>query len=169
MNRIKVLEQAIADRVAAGEVVERPASVVKELVENSLDAQATQILIEVEGAGAALIRAGDDGSGIHPDDVRLAVQRFATSKIATAGDLDAIQSFGFRGEALPSIAAVSVMEIASASAGAPAGRRLRMEGGEVGGGETIGMPARTVGTVRQLFFHTHARREVLQSTARVHS
>jgi len=166
MNRIKVLEQAIADRIAAGEVVERPASVVKELVENSLDAQATQILIEVEGAGAALIRVGDDGSGIHPDDVRLAVQRFATSKIATAGDLDAIQSFGFRGEALPSIAAVSVMEIASAPAGAPAGRRLRMEGGEIVAEETIGMPGGTVVTVRQLFFNTPARRKFLKSTAR---
>src|SRR5436853_85121 len=166
MNRIKVLEQAIADRIAAGEVVERPASVVKELVENSLDAQATQILIEVEGAGAALTRVGDDGSGIHPDDVRLAVQRFATSKIATAGDLDAIQSFGFRGEALPSIAAVSVMEIASAPAGAPAGRRLRMEGGEIVAEETIGMPRGTVVTVRQLFFNTPARRKFLKSTAR---
>src|SRR5947208_16904739 len=113
MNRIKVLEQAIADRIAAGEVVERPASVVKELVENSLDAQATQILIEVEGAGAALIRVGDDGSGIHPDDVRLAVQRFATSKIATAGNLKATQSFGFGGEGLPSIAADSVTAFAN--------------------------------------------------------
>src|SRR5438876_5488737 len=149
MNRIKVLEQAIADRIAAGEVVERPASVVKELVENSLDAQATQILIELEGAGAALIRVGDDGSGIHPDDVRLAVQRFATSKIATAGDLDAIQSFGFRGEALPSIAAASVMEIASAPAGAPAGRRLRMEGAGAVRGETIGLPGGTEVPVRR--------------------
>src|SRR2546421_12611978 len=113
MSRIHILEQAIADRIAAGEVVERPASVVKELVENSLDAQATQILIEAEGAGAALIRVGDDGSGIHPDDVRLAGQRFATSKIATAGDLDALQPVGFRGEALPRIAAVAVMEIAT--------------------------------------------------------
>src|SRR2546430_4157774 len=169
MNRIKVLEQAIADRIAAGEVVERPASVVKELVENSLDAQATQILIEVEGAGAALTRVGDDGSGIHPDDVRLAVQRFATSKIATAGDLDAIQSFGFRGEALPSIAAVSVMEIASAPAGAPAGRRLRMEGGEIVAEETIGMPGGTVVTVRQLFFNTPARRKFLRSPPPSHS
>src|SRR2546428_2180103 len=166
MNRIHILDQAVADRIAAGEVVERPASVVKELVENSLDAAATQILIEVEGAGTALIRVGDDGSGMHPDDLRLAVQRFATSKIATAGDLDAIQSFGFRGEALPSIAAVSVMEISSASIGAQAGRRLRLEGGGTVAGEPVGMPGRTVVRVRQVFFNTPPRREVLKSLAR---
>jgi len=166
MSRIHILDQAVADRIAAGEVVERPASVVKELVENSLDAAATQILIEVEGAGTALIRVGDDGSGMHPDDLRLAVRRFATSKIATAGDLDAIQSFGFRGEALPSIAAVSVMEISSASTGAQAGRRLRLEGGETVAEETSGMPAGTVVTVRRLFFNTPARRKFLKSLAR---
>src|SRR5207245_3285438 len=166
MSRIHILDQAVADRIAAGEVVERPASVVKELVENSLDAAATQIVIEVEGAGTALIRVGDNGSGMHPDDLRLAVQRFATSKIATPGDLDAIQSFGFRGEALPSIAAVSVMEISSASTGAQAGRRLRLEGGETVAEEPVGMPAGTVVTVRQLFFNTPARRKFLKSLAR---
>src|SRR2546428_12489935 len=115
MSRIHILDQAVADRIAAGEVVERPASVVKELVENSLDAAATQILIEVEGAGTALIRVGDDGSGMHPDDLRLAVRRFATSKIATAVDLDAIQSFGFRGKVLLNIASVSVIEFSISS------------------------------------------------------
>src|SRR2546428_9189278 len=156
MNRIHILDQAVADRIAAGEVVERPASVVKELVENSLDAAAAEIVIEVEGAGTALIRVGDNGSGMHPDDLRLAVQRFATSKIATAGDLDAIQSFGFRGEALPSIAAVSVMEISSASTGAQAGRRLRLEGGETVAEETNGMPGRTLLTLRPVCFHNPA-------------
>src|SRR2546428_13520964 len=130
MSRIHILDQAVADRIAAGEVVERPASVVKELVENSLDAAATQILIEAEGAGTALIRVGDDGAGMHADDLRLAVQRFATSKIATAGDLDAIESFGFRGEALPSLAAVSVMEISSTATGAKAEAPLRLSAGD---------------------------------------
>ncbi len=166
MGRIRVLDQAVADRIAAGEVVERPASVVKELVENSLDASAAQIRIEIEGAGTTLLRVGDDGSGIHPDDLRLAVQRFATSKIATAEDLDAIQSFGFRGEALPSIAAVSLMDISSALAGSPSGRRLRTEGGEIVAEESAGMPAGTIVTVRQLFFNTPARRKFLKSTAR---
>src|SRR5256712_7586365 len=159
MSRIHILDQAVADRIAAGQVDERPASGVKEWVENSLDAAATQIRIEVEGAGTALIGFGDEGSGMHPDDLRLAVRRFATSKIATAGDLDAIQSFGFRGEALPSIAAVSVMEISSASTGAQAGRRLRLEGGETVAEETSGMPARTLVSGRQLFFNTPAPRQ----------
>src|SRR2546428_4053444 len=166
MNRIHILDQAVADRIAAGQVDERPASGVKEWVENSLDAAATQIRIEVEGAGTALIGVGDNGSGMHPDDLRLAVQRFATSKIATPGDLDAIQSFGFRGEALPSIAAVSVMEISSASTGAQAGRRLRLEGGETVAEEPVGMPAGTVVPVRPVFFNTPAPREFLKSLAR---
>jgi len=156
----------VADRIAAGEVVERPASVVKELVENSLDAAATQVVIEVDGAGVNLIRVSDNGTGIHPDDLPLAVQRFATSKITTADDLDAIRSFGFRGEALPSIAAVSLMEIGSAVPGEGLGRRLRMEGGEVVGDESAGMPAGTVVTVRQLFFNTPVRRKFLKSAAR---
>lgn len=166
MARIRVLDQSVADRIAAGEVVERPASVVKELVENSLDAAATQIVVEVDGAGTELIRVSDNGTGIHPDDLPLAVQRFATSKIATAGDLDAIRSFGFRGEALPSIAAVSMMDLGSAVPGAEAGRRLRLEGGEVVGDDSAGMPAGTVATVRQLFFNTPARRKFLKSAAR---
>ncbi len=166
MGRIKILEPAVADRIAAGEVVERPASVVKELLENSLDAAATHVVIEVEGAGTGLIRIGDNGTGMHPDDLLLAVQRFATSKISTADDLEAIHSFGFRGEALPSIAAVSLMEIASAVPGAEAGRRLRLEGGAVVADEPAGLAVGTVVTVRQLFFNTPARRKFLKSAAR---
>jgi DNA mismatch repair protein MutL len=166
VGRIKILEPTVADRIAAGEVVERPASVVKELVENSLDAAATEIVIEVEGAGTKVIRVADNGTGIHPDDLSLAARRFATSKILTAEDLEAIRSFGFRGEALPSIAAVSLMEIASAVPGAEAGRRLRLEGGAVVTDEPAGLAVGTVVTVRQLFFNTPARRKFLKSAAR---
>lgn len=165
-GRIHILAPSVADRIAAGEVVERPASVVKELVENSLDASATRILIEVERAGADLIRVSDNATGIAPDDLRLAVQRFATSKIASATDLEAIESFGFRGEALPSIAAVSVMEIASAVASGEAGRKLRLAGGKILGEESAGIPPGTVVAVRRLFFNTPARRKFLKSAAR---
>ncbi|HLQ63776.1 MAG TPA: DNA mismatch repair endonuclease MutL [bacterium] len=165
-GRIRILEPSVADRIAAGEVVERPASVVKELVENSLDASATQIVIEVDGAGVDLIRISDDGMGIHPEDLPLALQRFATSKVTTADDLEAIRSFGFRGEALPSIAAVSLMEIASAVAGEAVGRRVRLEGGAVAADEPAGVAVGTLVAVRQLFFNTPARRKFLKSASR---
>ncbi|MDQ7843604.1 MAG: DNA mismatch repair endonuclease MutL [Armatimonadota bacterium] len=166
MNRIRVLAPTVADRIAAGEVVERPASVVKELVENALDAGATEIVVEVEGAGSTLIRVADDGHGIHADDVALAVRRFATSKIADAEDLAEVRTLGFRGEALPSIAAVSQFELTSAVPGAEAGRRIRIAGGEVQSEETVGGPPGTVVTVRHLFFNTPARRKFLKSPAR---
>jgi DNA mismatch repair protein MutL len=166
MGRIRILEPSVADHIAAGEVVERPASVVKELVENSLDAAATQIVIEVEGAGADLIRISDNGTGIHPEDLPLAVQRFATSKVATADDLETIRSLGFRGEALPSIAAVSLMEISSTAPGVAMGRRLRLEGATIVADEPAGVPVGTVVTVRRLFFNTPARRKFLKSPAR---
>lgn len=166
MVRIRVLERSVAERIAAGEVVERPASVVKELIENSLDADAQEIVVEVAGAGVDLIRVSDDGTGIDPADLRLAVQRFATSKIATAEDLLAVRSFGFRGEALPSIAAVSHLEITSAVPGTAEGRRLTMEGGEVIAEQPAGAPAGTTVTVRHLFFNTPARRKFLKSLAR---
>lgn len=166
MRRIHVLDQTVAERIAAGEVVERPASVVKELIENSLDAGATQVVIEIEGAGSSLIRVSDNGAGILPDDLRLAVQRFATSKISSAEDLFAITSFGFRGEALPSIAAVSHLEITSAPPGAREARRLRLAGGQVETEESVGAPAGTTVTVRHLFFNTPARRKFLKSPSR---
>jgi DNA mismatch repair protein MutL len=164
--RIHVLSPLVADRIAAGEVVERPASVVKELVENALDAGATEITVDVEGAGSTLIRVADDGRGIHPDDLRLAVQRFATSKITDAGDLSAVQTLGFRGEALPSIAAVSQLEITTAVQGGAGGRRIRLSGGEIQDEASIGAPRGTVVTVRHLFFNTPARRKFLKSPAR---
>ena len=151
--RIHILRQGVADRIAAGEVVERPASVVKELVENALDAGAATIAVDVEASGAALLRVSDDGSGIHPDDLRLAVQRFATSKVVEADDLTAIRTLGFRGEALPSIAAVSHLEVTTAVRGQAEGRRIRLRGGEVQDEQIVGTPPGTVVTVRQLFFN----------------
>ncbi len=166
MSRIRILDRAVAERIAAGEVVERPASVVKELVENSLDAAATQIVVEITGAGSELIRVSDDGVGIQPDDLPLAIQRFATSKIATSDDLLDIRSFGFRGEALPSIAAVSHLEITSSPSGAVTGRQVRLTGGIVTSDEGVGGPPGTTVEVRNLFFNTPARRKFLKSSAR---
>ncbi len=166
MGRIRLLDQAVAERIAAGEVVERPASVVKELVENALDAAAREVVIEVAAAGTELIRVSDDGAGIDADDLRLAVQRFATSKIESSDDLLTINSLGFRGEALPSIAAVSKMVITSAPAGALTGRRLRLAGGIVIGEDTVGVPGGTAVEVQDLFFNTPARRKFLKSAAR---
>ena len=166
MGNIRILDKSVAERIAAGEVVERPASVVKELVENSLDAGATQVVIEIEGAGSTLIRVGDNGSGMEPADLRLAMQRFATSKITSLDDLETAASFGFRGEALPSIAAVSHLEISSAAVGSAEGSRLRSVGGEESSEEMVGIPPGTTVTVRQLFFNTPARRKFLKSASR---
>jgi DNA mismatch repair protein MutL len=164
-HRIRVLDRTVAERIAAGEVVERPASVVKELLENSLDAGAARIEVEIETAGSALIRVSDNGSGIHPEDLALAVERFATSKVRTADDLQAIRTLGFRGEALPSIAAVSHFEIVSALQDG-AGHRLKIAGGKPAARDSLGAPVGTTVTVRQLFFNTPARRKFLKSAGR---
>jgi DNA mismatch repair protein MutL len=165
--RVRVLPAALADQIAAGEVVERPASVVKELVENAIDAGARRVDVEIEAGGRRLVRVVDDGSGMPPDDARLALRRHATSKIEAADDLWGLTTFGFRGEALPSIAAVSRLTLATRPPDAEAGFELTVEGGagvETTGRE-IGMPPGTQVTVRDLFFNTPARGKFLKAEA----
>ena len=126
---IRVLDAAVVGRIAAGEVVERPSSVVKELIENSLDAGATSITVEVKGGGIDYLRVTDNGCGIEPGQVRLAFENHATSKLQRAEQLDDIRTLGFRGEALPSIAAVSKVEMTTRAKGQESGMKLTMEGG----------------------------------------
>jgi DNA mismatch repair protein MutL len=164
VGRIRVLESWLADRIAAGEVVERPASVVKELVENALDATSRSITVHIERGGFDLVRVADDGAGMDHDDAILALQRFATSKIAAADDLHHIATLGFRGEALPSIAAVAQVEIVTSDG--TTGTRVRTEGGGTPAVEHVGSPTGTVVTVRHLFYNTPARRAFLRSVAR---
>jgi len=161
---IHILDSHSANQIAAGEVVERPASVVKELVENALDAGAKHIDITIEGNGVPLIRVRDDGCGISLTDLPLAVIRHATSKISQIDDLDHLQTLGFRGEALPSIASVSEMEISSRPADEVAGLCLKLSGGENGEFSEVGSPVGTSVTVRNLFFNTPARLKFLKST-----
>lgn len=162
--RISRLSQQLVNQIAAGEIVERPASVIKELVENSLDAGATRIDIEVEIGGVRLIRVRDNGVGIHPDDLRLALASHATSKIASFDDLQRVFSLGFRGEALPSIAAVSRLTLTSRTAEQPNGWRLLSEGGAPDRDPAPAPhPPGTTVEVRDLFFNTPARRKFLRS------
>ena len=168
---IRVLPPELVNQIAAGEVVERPASVVKELIENSIDAGARSVLIEVEGGGAELVRITDDGGGIPESELLLAVAAHATSKVATSDDLAAIHTFGFRGEALASIASVSRFKMQSCQRGAASGAEIEVEGGAIR--PVRPAPARpgTVVEVRTLFFNVPARRKFLKSdsaeTARV--
>ncbi len=158
-----MLPDQLVNRIAAGEVVERPASVVKELVENSLDAGARRIRIELAAGGRSLIRVSDDGSGMDADDVLLALERHATSKIARPEDLGHIATLGFRGEAIPSIAAVSRFELISCADPAEGGTRVTVEGGRILGVEGVARPQGTTVTVRDLFFNVPARRKFLRS------
>jgi len=159
---IKVLSEELALAIAAGEVVERPASVVKELLENSLDAGARRIEILTEGGGRELIEVSDDGCGIPTAEMPLAVARFATSKLSTMQDLFAIESLGFRGEALASIGAVAHIELISRSVDEINGTRLIVDGGQVGEPHSIGTPQGTLVRVRDLFFNMPARRKFLK-------
>lgn len=161
--RIRALKPALIDQIAAGEVVERPASVVKELLENALDAGATRVTIELEAGGLRLIRITDDGSGILREDLRLAVQSHATSKLRRSEDLFAIRSLGFRGEALASIAAVSKFSITSRPPEAADGAQLKVDGGAAGRARTVGAPLGTQIEVADLFFNVPARREFLRT------
>ena len=163
MGRIRVLTDQVANQIAAGEVVDRPASVVKELLENALDAGATRIRIEVEGGGRKLIRIADNGCGMVRDDALLAFERHATSKLRTSDDLLAIATLGFRGEALPSIASISRLEMETRAAEEPAGTRIEIVGGRMHRVEDTGLPPGTTIAVRDLFFNTPARRKFLKS------
>ena len=162
MPRIVVLPSTVADQIAAGEVVERPASAVKELVENALDAGATTVEVEVEDGGRALIRVADDGVGMDREDATLALARHATSKIRSAADLVGVASYGFRGEALPAIASVSRLELLTATTDGD-GIVVRSEGGELQGIEAASRRRGTTVSVSQLFFNTPARRKFLRS------
>ena len=162
---IRLLPEDVSNQIAAGEVVERPASVLKELVENSLDAGAGRIGVEVAAGGRRLIRVVDDGVGMLSDDLLLALERHATSKVASAEDLVHLASLGFRGEALPSIAAVSRMSLRSRTQDAEAGGLVRVEGGRVTSVEEVGCPVGTLVEVGDLFFNTPARRKFLKSQA----
>ncbi len=165
MNKIKILPDNLANQIAAGEVVERPASVVKELVENALDAGAKRIQIEVELGGRRLMRVSDDGDGMQRDDAILAFERHATSKIKTLEDLSKIATLGFRGEALASIASVAKVELVTKTADTDAATRVYIEGGRLIDVKEIGRSQGTTITVRDLFFNTPARRKFMRSEA----
>lgn len=165
MGKINVLDEHLTNMIAAGEVVERPASVVKELVENAIDAMATSIEIHVEEGGLELIRVVDDGQGMDRDDCRLAFERHATSKIGSVRDLFRIRTLGFRGEALPSIAAVSRVELTSNLSSSQVGTRLLIEGGTVREELETAAPKGTEICVRSLFFNTPARLKYMKSIA----
>src|SRR5436190_19353207 len=163
MSRIHRLPLHLANQIAAGEVVERPASVVKELIENSLDAQATRIAIAIELGGKKLLRVEDDGEGMDADDARLAIERHATSKIATPEDLGAILTLGFRGEALPSIASVSHFVLRTRARGSASGTEIRVNGGTVASDREVGAPEGTCIDVADLFYNLPARQKFLKS------
>ena len=163
MSRVKVLSSFVADQIAAGEVVERPASIVKELIENSIDAEAREIEVRTEAGGVDLVWVRDDGGGIHSDDLPLALQRHATSKIGDAGDLIGIDSLGFRGEALASVASVAKVKLSSATSSEAGGWFVESHGGETQGSGPVAHPQGTTVEVRDLFYNTPARRKFLKS------
>lgn len=163
MGRIRILSDNVANKIAAGEVVERPASVIKELLENSLDAGASDIRVEVESGGRRLLRIVDNGCGMLRDDAMLAFERHATSKLSNVDELEAIATLGFRGEALPSIASVSRLVLETRSPDEPTGTRVEISGGKLLSCEESALPAGTAITVRDLFFNVPARKKFLRS------
>ena len=160
---IKILPPDIANKIAAGEVVERPASVVKELIENSIDAESTNINVEIRAGGKRLIRVSDNGTGMSREDALIALERHATSKVGTIEDLQRIQTFGFRGEALPSIASVSQLELLSRTADGLVGTKIAVEGGVVKSVEESGCSPGTHITINNLFYNVPARLKFLKS------
>ncbi|MFH2122559.1 MAG: DNA mismatch repair endonuclease MutL [Pseudomonadota bacterium] len=164
MSKIRILPEQLANRIAAGEVVERPASVVKELLENSLDAGASRIEVEIEGSGTRLIRVMDNGEGMDEDDMLLCLERHGTSKIAGAQDLDSINSLGFRGEAIPSIGSVSRMTISSRTQDSVLGARVVLDYGKVIKVHEIGCSRGTIFEIRNLFGNTPARKKFLRTS-----
>ena len=171
MNRIHLLDDTLANQIAAGEVIERPAAVLKELAENALDAGATRIDIDLLEGGRRLLRVRDDGSGMSRADAQLSLQRHATSKLQTKEDLFNISSYGFRGEALPSIAAVSRFSLLTSEPGALIGTRIEVDGGRTVTVEDAGAPTGTTVEVRDLFWNVPARRKFLRrdATEQAHS
>jgi DNA mismatch repair protein MutL len=165
MSKIRVLADHVANQIAAGEVVERPASVAKELVENSIDAGATRITIEIEAGGRRLLKVSDDGEGMVRDDAVLAFERHATSKIRVSADLAAIGTLGFRGEALASIASVAKIELTTSTEGASSATRVAIDGGRMRNVKDAAHPRGTTIVVRDLFFNIPARRKFLRSEA----
>jgi DNA mismatch repair protein MutL len=163
MGRIRILPDQVANQIAAGEVVDRPASVVKELLENALDAGANRIRVEVEAGGRRLIRISDDGQGMNRDDALLAFERHATSKLRTADDLLSIATLGFRGEALPSIASVARVILETSTGDDPTGTRLEIAGGKILHVDDAALPQGTTLAVADLFFNTPARRKFLRA------
>jgi DNA mismatch repair protein MutL len=163
MNRIRLLPEHVANQIAAGEVVERPASVVKELLENSLDAEARRITVTVKNGGRSVVCVADDGFGMSRDDALLALERHATSKISKAEDLHSIRSLGFRGEAIPSIAAVSRFTLTSRERGTLSGTQIEIAGGKILSVKDVGAAEGTVVEVRNLFFNLPARQKFLRS------
>src|SRR5215475_4039086 len=162
---IRVLPNELIDQIAAGEVIERPASVVKELVENSLDAGASRIEIDIERGGTGLVRVRDDGRGIEAQELPLALARHATSKIASLEDLEAVTTLGFRGEALPSIGSVSRLRISSRAALADQGAEVSVDGAVLASVRPAAHPPGTTVEVRELFFNVPARRKFVKSDA----
>jgi len=167
MGRIKVLPSAVADQIAAGEVVERPASVVKELVENALDAGASSVTVEIEDGGRTMVRVSDNGVGMERDDAELALDRHATSKIASTADLVGVATYGFRGEALPAIASVSLFELETATTergrARNEGTKIVARGGKLESVDAVGRSRGTTVTVKRLFYNTPARRKFLRA------
>src|SRR5476651_638967 len=165
MNRIHLLPEHVANQIAAGEVIERPASVLKELLENSLDAGATQVDVQIGAGGRSLVAVTDNGCGMSKDDALLCLERHATSKLRDSDDLDRIASYGFRGEAIPSIASVSKFRLRTREPDAMAGTEIIIDGGKLRDVHEVGLAPGTQIEVRSLFYNLPARRKFLRTEA----